>query len=394
MIRNTLFLLLWETCVISFQPLPSPGRVDRLAIAVKLSSSGSFSPPTNPPTEVTKNDENEKTYKGDVFNANTRQLLGIKDAAEEKEKWKLRLQLLKPITWAPLTLVTMAGAAASGNYHWIWNPWNPADQRVLLGMEDALKGLVVVLLAGPFSVGFAQTINDWYDREIDAINEPHRPIPSGAITKEEVFQQLWFLLLGGLSLAIGLDEWAMHDFPSITAIALWGYFVSYIYSAPPLKLKQNGWTGALAIGTSYVSLPWWCGQATFGDLDSPIDWFLPLFFGLAPIGAAIVNDFKSVEGDEAFGLQSIPILIGTDAAKYLAAAVPDLIQLIVAVYLYSIGEVFTAGSIVAFLFPQLYFQFNLLFPDPLENDVKYMALTQPFMFLSILATALCIGHHT
>ena len=121
--------------------------------------------------------------------------------------------------------------------------------------------------------------------------------------------------------------------------------------------------------------------------------FRPLFFGLAPIGAAIVNDFKSIEGDKTFGLQSIPILMGTDAAKYLAAAVPDLVQLIVAAYVYSIGEVLTAAAIVALIFPQLYFQFALLFPDPLENDVKYMAFAQPFMFLSILATALCIGHH-
>ena len=33
---------------------------------------------------------------------------------------------------------------------------------------------------------FLQTINDWYDRDIDAINEPYRPIPSGAISEQEV----------------------------------------------------------------------------------------------------------------------------------------------------------------------------------------------------------------
>lgn len=131
-----------------------------------------------------------------------------------------------------------------------------------------------MILAGPFSEGFAQTINDWFDREIDAINEPHRPIPSGAISAQEVFQQLWFLFLGGMSLAACLDKWSMNDFPTVSTIALFGYFVSYIYSAPPLKLKQNGWLGALAIGTCYIALPWWCGAATFGDLERPVDWFL------------------------------------------------------------------------------------------------------------------------
>ena len=45
--------------------------------------------------------------------------------------------------------------------------------------------------SGPILTGYTQTLNDWEDREIDAINEPNRPIPSGAITKEQVIQQIW-----------------------------------------------------------------------------------------------------------------------------------------------------------------------------------------------------------
>ena len=40
-------------------------------------------------------------------------------------------------------------------------------------------------------------------------------------------------------------------------------FISYIYSAPPLKLKQSGWIGNYALGASYIALPWWCGQCFF-----------------------------------------------------------------------------------------------------------------------------------
>ena len=216
----------------------------------------------------------EPAKKESMFDGSTRQILGLKDAAFVTEKWKIRLQLTKPITWIPLSLVVMCGAAASGNYHWIWNPLDPTDRNVILGLQDALKGLAAVTLAGPFSEGFAQTINDWYDREIDAINEPYRPIPSGAITKEEVFEQLRFLFFGGLGTALALDYASGHEFPTVTMIALLGYFFSYIYSAPPLKLKQNGWAGDLAIGTCYISLPWWCGQAVFGQLDKPVDFIL------------------------------------------------------------------------------------------------------------------------
>jgi chlorophyll/bacteriochlorophyll a synthase len=288
--------------------------------------------------------------------------------------------------------VVMCGAAASGNYHWIWNPFDPADRDVMMGLQDASKGLLAVVLAGPFSEGFAQTINDWYDREIDAINEPYRPIPSGAIAPREVFEQLRFLFLGGLGLALGLDYVNHQQIHAVTAITLLGYFMSYIYSAPPLKLKQNGWTGDLAIGLCYISFPWWCGHAVFGGtFDQPMDYILPLAYSLTGIGAGIVNDFKSMEGDRTFGLQSIPVQVGVENAAILASAIPDLVQFGIAAYLFSLGETMTAAFILAMVLPQLYLQSTLLLKDPVANDIKYMALSQPFLFLGLLATAFCMG---
>lgn len=228
-----------------------------------------------PRSAYEKEKKRDKVKTEEFMTSGARQILGLKDAGTTQEKWKIRLQLTKPVSWIPLCLVIFCGAAASGNYHWIWNPLDPKNSDIALGIQDALKGLVACILSGPFSEGFAQTINDWYDRDIDAINEPYRPIPSGAISQEEVFEQLWFLFLGGLALAVGLDQLASpNEFPYITTITLLGYFVSYIYSAPPLKLKRNGATGDLAIGLCYMSLPWWCGQAVFGDLDNPVYWIL------------------------------------------------------------------------------------------------------------------------
>jgi chlorophyll synthase len=206
----------------------------------------------------------------DDGSGNFRQLLGLKGASKETDIWKIRLQLTKPVTWIPLVWGVMCGAAASGNYHWMWNPFDENDRDVLLGAQDAAKGLTAMILAGPFLTGFTQTINDWYDRDIDAINEPYRPIPSGAISEGQVKAQIWILLLSGLGISYGLDVWAGHDFPTVLALSIFGSFISYIYSAPPLKLKQNGWAGNYALGASYISLPWWCGQAVFGTLDRPV----------------------------------------------------------------------------------------------------------------------------
>jgi chlorophyll synthase len=72
-------------------------------------------------------------------------------------------ELLKPITWFPPMWAFGCGVVASGQPlqgHW---------------------GLVLagILLAGPFVCATSQAVNDWFDRHVDAINEPQRPIPSG-----------------------------------------------------------------------------------------------------------------------------------------------------------------------------------------------------------------------
>ena len=238
-----------------------------------FTESASFFPfESSSSTALSAGPPNEEVSDG---SAGVRQLLGVKGAsATEDNIWKIRLQLTKPVTWIPLLWGVMCGAAASGNYHWIWNPFDPNDRDVMLGLQDAAKGLVAMILAGPFLTGYTQTINDWYDRDIDAINEPYRPIPSGKISEGQVIFQIWFLLLGGLAIAYGLDVWAGHDMPTVLLLSIFGSFISYIYSAPPLKLKQNGWAGNYALGASYISLPWWCGQAVFGTLDRPVYWIL------------------------------------------------------------------------------------------------------------------------
>ncbi|CAH8358324.1 unnamed protein product [Eruca vesicaria subsp. sativa] len=240
------------------------------------------------------------------------QLLGIKGAAQETNKWKIRLQLTKPVTWPPLVWGVVCGAAASGNFH-----WTP---------EDVAKSILCMLMSGPCLTGYTQTINDWYDRDIDAINEPYRPIPSGAISEQEVITQVWVLLLGGLGIAGTLDVWAGHTTPTLFYLALGGSLLSYIYSAPPLKLKQNGWVGNFALGASYISLPWWAGQALFGTLTPDVV-VLTLLYSIAGLGIAIVNDFKSVEGDRAMGLQSLPVAFGTEAAKWICVGAIDVTQL-------------------------------------------------------------------
>lgn len=324
-------------------------------------------------------------------NMDARQLLGIKGASQTKNIWAIRLQLCKPVTWIPLIWGVACGAAASGNFH-TWNPFSASDLPASVYVEDAVKAASCMFLSGPLLTGYTQTLNDWEDRAIDAINEPNRPIPSGAISESQVITQIYALLLSGYAVAFGLDQWAGHSDPIILKLTLFGTFISYIYSTPPLKLKATGWAGSFALGSSYISLPWLCGQAMFGELSLPVT-ILTIFYSIAGLGIAIVNDFKSIEGDRKLGLQSLPVAFGIDTAKWLTVSCIDLTQLAVAAYLYYIGESTYALVLLGLIAPQVFFQFKYFLPDPVANDVKYQASAQPFLVFGILATALAVGNH-
>jgi chlorophyll synthase len=333
-----------------------------------MSDSSSSQVSTNPSEENPSTDRNAKT----------RQLLGMKGAAPgETSIWKIRLQLMKPITWIPLIWGVVCGAASSGNYRWT--------------LEYVWIAAACMLLSGPLMAGYTQTLNDFYDRDLDAINEPYRPIPSGAISIPQVVTQILVLLGGGVAVAYALDVWAGHEFPVMTVLTLGGAFVSYIYSAPPLKLKKNGWLGNYALGASYIALPWWAGHALFGQL-TPTIMILTLFYSLAGLGIAIVNDFKSVEGDRQLGLNSLPVMFGVGTAAWICVLMIDVFQAGVAFYIFSIKQNLYGVILLLLLIPQITFQDMYFLRNPLENDVKYQASAQPFLVLGMLVVGLALGH--
>ncbi len=315
----------------------------------------------------------------DARSAKARQLLGMKGAqAGETSIWKIRLQLMKPITWIPLIWGVVCGAASSGRFAWT--------------LENVLISAVCMLMSGPLLAGYTQTVNEFYDRDVDAINEPYRPIPSGAISLPQVVGQIWVLLLAGIAVAYGLDRWAGHEFPTLTLLAIGGSFLSYIYSAPPLKLKQtNGWLSSYALGASYIALPWWAGHALFGDLNATV-MVLTLFYSLSGLGIAIVNDFKSVEGDRQLGLNSLPVMFGITTAAWICVLMIDVFQSGMAAYLIAIHQNLYAVLLILLIIPQITFQDMYFLRDPLKNDVKYQASAQPFLVLGMLVTALALGH--
>jgi chlorophyll synthase len=118
-----------------------------------------------------------------------------------------------------------------------------------------------------------------------------------------------------------------------------------------------------------------------------------MLYSLAGLGIAVVNDFKSIEGDRAMGLNSLPVAFGVDTAKWICVSTIDVTQLAVAAYLYfGLHQDTYAAVLMGLILPQIFFQFKFFLADPIANDVKYQAAAQPFLVFGLLTTGLAIGH--
>ena len=240
------------------------------------------------------------------------------------------LEVMHPVTWFPPMWAFSCGVAASGAS--LLDNWN----LVALG----------ILLAGPMVCGMSQAVNDWFDRHVDAINEPNRPIPSGRLPGRTGLYLAIFWTACSLGIGAALGPWGF----GATVLAC---IMAWIYSAPPLRLKKNGWYGNLACGLSYETLPWITGAAVLGG-GAP-DWrvaLVALMYGLGAHGIMTLNDFKSIEGDTRFGLRSLPVILGAERAAIVACVFMAAPQLVVIAALALWGHPVAAGIVAAVLLAQ------------------------------------------
>ncbi len=218
------------------------------------------------------------------------------------------LTLLKPVTWFPPMWAFTCGTISAGV---------PLDGRY------AVLALGI-LITGPLVCASSQAVNDWFDRHVDAINEPNRPIPSGRIPGQWGLAIAIFWTALSLLAAVPLGAFGV----SAVAIAL---LFSWGYSAPPLRFKQNGWLGNLAVGITYEGLAWVTGAGIMLGNRVPV---LPILllaavYSVGAHGIMTLNDFKAIEGDRRMGVRSLPVLLGELGAARVASAVMLLAQVVV-----------------------------------------------------------------
>lgn len=261
------------------------------------------------------------------------------------------LEVSHPITWFPPMWAFACGVVSSGA--------RPAAWWLLLAG---------VLLAGPLMCGTSQVVNDWYDRHVDAINEPNRPIPSGRIPGR------WGLYLSLIWTAVSLLlAWVLG--PWVFGASLIGMALAWAYSAPPFRLKGNGWWGNLAVGFSYEGLAWVTGAAVMLGGAMP-DWrilALAVLYSIGAHGIMTLNDFKAIEGDKQMNVRSLPVQLGVDGAARLASIVMAVPQAIVIALLFAWDKPAHAIAVGVVLLIQLLLMVRFL-QSPRERATWFSGL--------------------
>ncbi len=274
----------------------------------------------------------------------------------------------KPGTWFAPMWAMLVGCVASGNAHWTF----PSVGRVLLGM----------ILAGPLLCAFSQVTNDWFDREVDRINEPDRPTAANLLSP---------ITVGAISIGLATVALALAAYlgTNVFYLAIGGLALALAYSAPPLRLKaRNGWLANAACAFAYEGFAWVAGAAIFGHVTTGT-LVLATLYSLGSHGLMTLNDFKSYEGDTRLGLRSLPVMLGLDGALRAAFSFIDVFQVLAIGYVL-FNRMWLAGGIMLLLFVVQIPMQRKLATDPKGLAPWYCASAIPPFVWGMLVAALAI----
>jgi 4-hydroxybenzoate polyprenyltransferase len=193
--------------------------------------------------------------------------------------------------------LTAIGAAPRGPFAW-----------AMLGPPLIGSLMAAVLNAGN------NALNQIYDFEIDRVNKPKRPLPSGRLT----VAQVWAFTAATYALALVLAWYVApagrHECFWLVAIAV---VCTYLYSVPPFRTKRLGiWaniTIAIPRGT-LLKVAGWSSAKTILGLEP---WYIGAIFGLFLLGATTTKDFADMDGDRRGGCRTLPIQYGVSRAAWM-----------------------------------------------------------------------------
>ena len=245
--------------------------------------------------------------------------------------------ILRPINCAMIGFAVVVGAFVS-------KPATIDDIRLLLGF---VTGFAIC--------GYSMVINDYFDIEVDRVNQPDRPLPSGAATSSGALA-LAFAMLG-----VGVLASVVLSNPAALSVALVYAFLSWLYN---YRAKKYGLPGNLIVASS-LAIPFiYGGVITGGSVTSSLLLFMAGTAFLSGVGREVVKAMADTVGDEKRGIRSFARVHGMSQASIVGAA-------------------FFLASVLSSLLPLLllsvsaFYRFGVVVPDVVFVYLAYATLRKP-----------------
>ena len=224
-------------------------------------------------------------------------------------KLKTYVDFARPFTLLPPALGVVSGAVTA------WGAQGTRDAVTLATFLPVFWGALMAAVLNSAS----NAINQIYDLDIDSVNKPTRPLPSGALTMREA----WGFTLASFAVA-WVFAWlaappGLQGHRECFWIVLFTSVLVWAYSAPPFRTKAHGILANVTIAIPRGLLLKVAGWSTVKTILGPEPWFIGTIFGLFLLGASTTKDFADIEGDRAGGCDTLPILYGVRKAAWMIA---------------------------------------------------------------------------
>ena len=220
---------------------------------------------------------------------------------------KASISIVRPINCAMIGFAVIIG-------YFVSKPTTVSSLQILLAF---VTGFAIC--------AFSMVANDYYDIEVDRVNQPTRPLPSGAVSMREA------RVIAGFTLAVGMVA-AVRTF-DVAAVAIAGLYalLAWLYD---YRVKKYGLLGNLIVASS-LAIPFiYGGVVSGGDVLGSLLLFMASTALLCGVGREVVKAMADVPGDQKRGIRSWAAVHGLRSASvvgalfFLAAVVTSLLPLL------------------------------------------------------------------